>query len=200
MNKRKIILQFLFLLSFSVYSFELGNNIRPGVLGLGFSTENENHSWYLYGGVLKFTYQSTNGFGVGISPFHFSFMNEGSSYFSFTFINTSFFYNIFRDDNYVLGPFCSINVLKYKNPGFFEVHAGITFSICNISFWDVDLYKDSILGYDFLIVELGYKYTNEGKQGFYAFIGTDLLSGFYNLAAVAVGGDAEKYQKEHPTY
>jgi hypothetical protein len=167
---------------------------------VGVSPENKSPNWYAYGSAVKFTYQSDHGFGVELSPLHFSYIDEGSGYFSLTFINALFFYNVFKHENYVLGPFGSINALKYKNPGFFELHAGIRFSICNISFAEHNLYKDSIFGYDFLIIELGYKYNNNGKQRFYAFIGTDILSGLYLFAGLASGDNIKKYQEEHPTY
>jgi hypothetical protein len=200
MSKGIIIIQLLFSLSLPVYSFDLRNNIRFGNLGVGVSPENRSPSWYAYGSAIKFTYQSDHGFGIEVSPLHFSSINEGSNYFSLTFINTSVFYNVFKDDNFVLGPFFSINAIKYKNPAFFELHTGITFSICNISIGEHNLYKDSIFGYDLLIIELGYKYNNNGKQRFYAFIGTDLLSGLYLFAGLASGDNIKKYQEEHPTY
>jgi hypothetical protein len=200
LNKAIIIIQLLFSLSLPVYSFELRNNIRFGIFGLGVSSENKSASGYMYGGAAKFTYQSDHGFGGEISPLHFSYINEGSGYFALTFINTALFYNFFKHENFVLGPFTSINAIKYKDPGFFELHAGIRFSVCNISFWDLDLYKDSIFGYDVLIIELGYRYNNRGKHGFHAFIGTDLLTGLYTLAAIASGDNIKKHQEEYPTY
>jgi hypothetical protein len=198
MNKRIIIIMQLLFFSFlPVCSFGYGNNFNLGVLGLGVSTENEPPFLYFYGSVINFTYQPAGGFGVEISPLHFSSNNEGSCDFSLTFINTSLFYDFFKHEHFILGPFGSINAIKYNNPEFFELHAGITFSIRNINFWDTDFYKDSIFGFDFLAVELGYKYNNRGKQGFYAFIGMDLLTTLYSYC-VSHKGDIEKYQKEHP--
>ena len=200
MAKRMIIIQLLFLSFLPVYSFEYGNNLSLGVLGLGVSTENENLFLYFYGNVVNFTYQSSGGFGLKLSPLHFSFYNEGFGDFSLTFINTSLFYDFFQHEHFILGPFGSINAVKYNNPEFFELHAGITFSIRNINFWDFEFYNDSIFGFDFLVVELGYKYNNRGKQGFYTFIGMDLLTTLYSYSATRKKDDIEKYQKEHPTY
>jgi hypothetical protein len=200
MNKRIIIIQLLFLSFLPVYSFEYGNNLSLGVLGLGVSTENETPFLYFYGNVINFTYQPIGGFGVKLSPLHFSFNDECSGDFSLTFINTSLFYDFLNHGHFILGPFGFINAIKYNNPEFFELHAGITFSIRNIDFRDVELYKDSIFGFDFLVVELGYKFNNRGKQGFYTFIGMDLLTALYSYSVTHKKDDVEKYQKEHPAY
>jgi hypothetical protein len=197
MNKKIVIIQFLLFLSYRVYPFEYKNNLSLGVLGIGFFPENGSAGSYFFGNVINFTYQSTSGFGIKISPLHFSPTHEGKV--SLTFINTSFFYNFFRDEHFILGPFSSINAVRHNRPGFFELHAGLTFSIRNINFWDPDFYKDRIIGLDFLIVEAGYTY-NKDRQGFYATIGMDLLTSLYTFAASQRKEDIDKYQKEHPTY
>jgi hypothetical protein len=195
-----VIMQLWFSLSLPIYSFEFGNNFSLGVLGFGVSPKNGSAGWYTWGHVGNFTYQSEYGFGVNISPLNFFTNNEDSDSFFLTFVNTSFFYNIFRDEHFILGPVASVNAIDYKHPGFFEVHGGIRFSMRNLNFWDPGFYKDNILGFDCLIVELGYRYNNKNGHGFYTFIGADLLTGVYYLAAIASDADPKKYQEEYPAY
>jgi hypothetical protein len=200
MKEKIVITQCLFLLSLSIYPLEFENNLSLGVLGFGVFPKNGNVGWYFWGHVGNFTYQSTNGFGLNISPFHIFYNLEDSGGLLLTFVNTSFFYNFLRNEQYILGPVGSMNAINYNHPGFFEVQAGIRFSIRNINFWDPDFYKEGIFGFDFLIAELGYRYNNKDSNGFYAIIGVDLLTGVYSYAASQKKEDIEKYQKKHPTY
>jgi hypothetical protein len=200
MHKRIVIVQFLFFLSFYAYAFEYANNLSLGVFGMGISPTKKNPGAFFFGHVINFNYQSTSGFGVNISPLHFSWYDEAFRTFSLTFINTSFFYDFLKDEHLVLGPFGSLSAIKHNCPVFFELHGGITFLIRNINFYDPDFYKDSIFGLDFLVIELGYKYNNKGQYGFYANLGMDLLTLTYAHFATQKKDEIEKYQKEHPVY
>jgi hypothetical protein len=198
-NKRIVIMQFLFFLSLRVYPFEYRNNLGLGILGIGVSFENESPGGYFFGNVINFTCQSSSGFGVNVSPLHFSTYTKNPELFSLTFINVSVFYNFLDNEHFILGPFGSISAINYNCPDLFELHAGITFSIRNIDFFGDSLYNDSKFGFDFLVVELGYKYNNKGIQGFYASIGMDLLTALY-YHAKAGKDDVKEYQKEPPVY
>jgi hypothetical protein len=203
LNKRIIITQLLLFLSFSVYSFEFGNNLSLGVLGLGVSPKYKDVGWYFFGNVINFTHQSPRGLGVKASPLHFSFNDEGSDVliFSLTFLNASLFYNFLRNENFILGPFSSIDAVRHNRPGFFELHTGLIFSIRNKNFWETDFYNgNSIIGIDFLTVELGYKYNNKGNQGFYAYIGLDLLTSIFVSLIDYKNDNLGKYRREHPTF
>jgi hypothetical protein len=200
MYKRIVIAQFLFFFSSYAYSFEYANNLSLGVFGMGFSPTKEGSGAYFFGHVINFNYQSTSRFGVNISPLHFSWHDEAFRTFSLTFVNTSFFYDFLKDEHLVLGPFGSLSAIKHNCFNFFELHGGITFSIRNINFFDPDFYKDSILGLDFFVIELGYKYNNKGQHGFYVNIGMDLLTFAYAHFAAEKKDEIEKYQKELQVY
>ncbi|MDR0387027.1 MAG: hypothetical protein LBH57_03230 [Treponema sp.] len=200
MAKKIVVMQFLFFLSFRAYSFVPGISLNLGVMGIGVSFENTNVAGYFWGNIGTFAYQSSWGFGVNVSPVHFfSDMNDPTSY-SLTFVNTSVFYNFLKHDHLILGPFGSVNAVMYNRPDFFEFHGGITFLIRNINFFSPDFYKNSILGVDFLVVELGYTYNNKGGQGFYIRAGMDLLSILFQSKQTELKEDFDEYQKEHPVY
>jgi hypothetical protein len=194
-----IFLPFMILFSLRAYSFEYNNNLSLGVLGFGMSFENKEFNGCFSGHIFNFMYQLESGFGINVSPLHFS-LNDNKSLI--TFVNTSVFYDfIKKNDDFILGPIISVNAVNYNRPNFFELHGGLRFSVHNFNRWDSDFFeKSSLWGYEFFVVELGYTYNNRDQQGFYAFIGMNLLSGLYYLAAMIRGEEIEKHQKEIPAY
>jgi hypothetical protein len=182
MWEKKVVAYFLFFLSFHVYSLEYKNYISLGVFGIDISSENKNAGFNFSGYFINLSYQSSRGIGIDISPLHYSSNIKNPDLLSLTFVNVSAFYNFFKNDYFILGPFGSINAINYNRPGFIELHTGIKFSIRNIDFSGNYFYKDSIFDFDLLVIEVGYKYNSKGRQGIYAFIGVDLLSTLYNYA------------------
>jgi hypothetical protein len=169
-------------------------------LGIGVSFEKSNVAWYFLGNVGTFAYQSAWGFGINVSPVYFFSEINDSTTSTLTFVNTSVFYNLLKDEHLILGPFGSVNAVMYNRPDFLELHGGVTFLIRNINFFSPDFYKDSILGVDFLVIELGYRYNNKGGQGFYIRAGMDLLSILFQSKRNEYQEDFDKYQRNHPAY
>jgi hypothetical protein len=199
MEKKKIIAHFLFLFSFHLYSLEHRNYISLGVFGIDISSENENDGFNFSGCFINLSYQSSGGIGIDISPLHYSVNIKNPDILSLTFVNISAFYNFLKNDYFILGPFGSINAINYNRPDFIELITGIKFLIRNIDLSGNDFYRDSIFGFDLFAIEVGYKYSNMGRQGFYAFIGVDLLSTVYNHA-LNRKNDVKKYQKDQLVY
>jgi hypothetical protein len=201
MSKRIIIMYLLLFLSYHIYAFEHkygSGDLSLGTLGFCIFPEKEYVNGYVFGRVLDFTFQSYSGLGITISPFNFFVYNSDVAYLFLTFINTSIFYNLFRDEHFILGPVGSINAINNRYPDFLELHTGITFSMRN--FFEYDFYKNSIFGFTLLTVEAGYRYNNKGANGFYASISMDFISALYGYLAGEKKDAAEKYQKEHPPY
>jgi hypothetical protein len=199
MGKKIVVAQFLFLLSFHIYSLENKYDISLGVFGISISSENESTGFYFSGYAINLSYQSSIGIGINISPLHYSFNIKNPDVYSLTFINVSAFYNFLNTNYFILGPFGSINAINYNRPNFIELHTGIKFLIHNIDLSGNDLHKDSIFGFDLLVIETGYKYNSEGGQGFYAFIGVDLLTTLYNYA-INRKDNFKNHQKEQRIY
>jgi hypothetical protein len=197
MGKRRASIIFLLSLACHIYAFEHkygSSDLGLGNLGFYFSSEDEGIN--AFGNVFNFTTRFIGGIGMTISPLNF-FIYNSDAHFLATFINASVFYNFFRDEHFILGPFGSINAINNSFPDFFELHTGITFLMRN--FFDYDYYKNSIFGFTFLAVEVGYRHNNRDASGFYASISMDLISMLFGLAGDKKD-EAEKYQKEHPLY
>lgn len=184
-------------LSFYAYPAESGNNISLGICGIGFTSENETRGFYFSGYFINFSHQTSRGIGFNISPLHYYSSAKDPGVLFLTFVNTSLFYNFLKDKYFVLGIFGSLNAIaiNYNRFDFIELYTGIKFSIHNIDLLGSGFYKDSIFGYDFLAIELGYKYNNEGRRGFYGFVGIDLLTALYHRA-INKKDDFRKYQKD----
>jgi hypothetical protein len=174
---KKIFVLFFLFSSLGVYPTELKENISFGALGAGIDTW--NNKGYIQGSVLSFLYQSDPGFGIQLSPLNF-FMNiKDNNDFSLTFLNLSFFYNIIRDEDIIIGPFASINALNYNRLDFFELRSGVLFKLRNISFEGIAIQgmpnnSRELFGFDLITVEAGYKFNN-GRHGAYGYLGVDLL-------------------------
>lgn len=154
-----------------------------GVLGFGVNSSTGIPGGVLHGRLFTFMYQSELGVGINASPLVFNVgLVDDNKNASLTFVNTSVFFNIFRQyrDNLLLGPFVGINAVNYNNPRFFELHSGLMFSLRNIPFGDV-LPNDSIINfnYELLHIELGYYYNPADISGFYVEICTDLIGALY---------------------
>jgi hypothetical protein len=92
--------------------------------------------------------------------------------FTLTLINSQVYYNFLRNKHFLLGPFLGVNALCVTNLDVFEFTAGVVFSARGAfeSFSGLDL----PIFLEILQIQMGYKYTNEGKGQFFAQIGLDL--------------------------
>jgi hypothetical protein len=183
-----------------LYSFDGEAGISLGFLGVGYTSNAEISDGYFHGRLLNFIYQSEIGIGLSVSPLVFHLGIKNNDYSSLTFVNASLFYNFFRETRsfLILGPFISVNAVKYNNPWFAEFRSGLTFSLRNL-LHGVFYSENDVFNSDFFHVELGYRYNENEKHGFYIHAGVDLLAVLWFFASVKAN-DYENYQKKNPRY
>jgi len=188
-SKPKLIISLLllFLLPLNIYSGDYG--ISSGVMGVGISSEKSFDNGYFYGHFLDFVYQSEIGFGVEVSPLSISWNMKDKSVLASTFVNTTIFYDILKQENFVLGPFTTIHMLGNKQLDYFGLQSGLFFSIRE--FDDDSKYFFNII--NIINVELGYSYTN-GTSAFYAQVGIDAI-GVIALYIEERQREADNYKK-----
>jgi hypothetical protein len=136
--------------------------------------------------ILPITFQHVSGFGLSFSFGNLLFRGKALNEFSeATFINPTFFYNLYPHKNIIVGPFVAIKAVGAYSPTFFELTAGITFS------WQ-GLFGNSFIpiAFEIIQVQAGYKYRDRESK-FYAQIGMDLALVLYALSpkqeSLAVG-------------
>ena len=198
-NMKKTLFFIIFLLiGASMYSDEGDFSLSLGVLGVGFNSETGIDGGYYYGRPLSFAYYSETGLGIVASPFVF-FSGIKENVFSCTFINASILYNFFKQKrgNLVLGPSAGVRAVGLNNPAFFEFRSGFVFSLRNIPF-DGYYSNNSIFDSDVISIELGYKYNEADKHGFYSQISLDLIAALWCLG-LGKEKDFETYKK-NPEY
>jgi hypothetical protein len=196
MKKMVIVLLLFFSLS-TLYSIDNKKNIAGislGVLGVGLNSDQGISGGYVYGQIFNFIYQSKIGLGLNVSPLFFYMGINNENYSSITFINVSVFYNFFKpkSENFSLGPFVSLNAIKYMQPENFELRLGFSFSLLRFDSF-------GIFSQNLFIIESGYKYNRINNHAFYVQAGMDLafvLAFFSALGADDVRG----YYEKNPSY
>lgn len=188
-SKKNIMILLFVFFTFSLHTEEKDLSINVGHLGVGYFYQEDNSSGFFYGNLLNFIYSSDMGIGLNISPFSFSKeMKDGSSN-TYTFLNITIFYDLMQDEYVVMAPFATIQTLRPDKLDFFDIKTGFNFSIRE---------KDdkSILCFNYVDIEVGYKYTNNGSIQFYTQIGIDAIG---VLALFGFGKDKElnDYKQRH---
>lgn len=174
------------------FTFEVGD------IGAGVRSGTIFYDGFFFGRFATLSYQTEFGLGVTVSPLTFISDIEQTDNFRLTFINGSLFYNVFfmskMRDYLRLGPFVSINAVNYRDPRFFDFHAGLLFTFYASAFGDSNFFDWSMVG-----VEAGYKYNHIDKNEFYLQVSTNLIMAVW---AIVLGSEKEyrEYQKEHPIY
>lgn len=197
--KKILFFSFFLLISGSMYSLEGEFSLSFGVLGAGLNSETGITGGYFYGRLFSFAYYSETGLGVLASPFVF-FSGIKENVFSCTFINVSLLYNFFKHtrENLILGPYAAVRTVDYNNPAFVEFRSGLTFSLRNLQF-EGYYSNNSIFDSDIISIELGYKYNESDKHGFYSQIGIDLIAAIWYFG-LGKEKDFENYQKDNSGY
>ncbi len=111
MKKILLLLCFFFSLNMA-YSMNGDTGVSLGVLGFGVNSSTGIPGGVLHGRLFTFMYQSELGVGINASPLVFNVgLVDDNKNASLTFVNTSVFFNVFRQyrDNLLLGPFVGIN-------------------------------------------------------------------------------------------
>ncbi|MDR1389631.1 MAG: hypothetical protein LBJ31_06605 [Treponema sp.] len=177
MKKIFVILFLVFQLG-TLYTQESEVKISMGILGYSFDFNRNFTDGYVYGRIGSFIYQSGFGLGVTISPLVF-YYQAGNDKLSLTFANMAVDYNVLNTINksFILGPFVSVNALKYGEPAFLEFRSGLRFSLRGL------FEENSILYNEFFIIEAGYRYNKNDKHGFFATIGIDLFLGLFAIGS-----------------
>ena len=176
--KRRFI--FIMLISFAInaYSLEIDTGLSLGTLGVGFNINKEGNNGYWYGRILNFICQFNNGLGFSFSPIAFSADVEDTGDVTCTFVNTSVFYNFFKEymQEIILGPFVSLNSVEGSDLKYYMFNAGVAFTLRSFGFIDSN-YSESNTCFkpEFVYIELGYKYKNNNNHGFYAHAAVDLI-------------------------
>ena len=196
---KKITLIFIILLFFPAFLYSNGLGIGLGTIGYGVSFDTGVPDGYVSGRLLDFTYQTGIGLGLSLSPyvFRYSYLDDD---FSYSFINISLFYNFLKytQNNFILGPFFSINAVNIENPQYMAFSSGLTFSLRFSSENDNIFYFFNLLN-----IELGYRNIINSRQGFYAEANIDLLSVFvifYLSTYSQYEGERDRYYEENPVY
>ena len=171
------------MLSINLYSLELDTSFGLGFFGYGSSNTGETRQGYIQGRFLNFYIQSDFGLGIIISPLaiNIGIYNNTDSYM--TFINCSIFYNAFSilsttNNQFILGPFSSINALKHNQLDYLEYRAGLFFMLRDTNSGGSLSTNGIKFGRDLLFVEVGYSYSKDNR-GFYANIGIDIFAVLY---------------------
>ena len=167
--------------SINLYSLELDTSIGLGFLGFGFSNTDEIGQGYVQGRFFNFFLQSKPGLGIIISPLaiNVGIYNSSDSYM--TFLNCSVFYNVFSlfstmNNYFILGPFSSINAFKHNQLDYLECRAGLFFMLRETEVDGSSFLGGIKFGRDLLFAEVGYSYSKDNKNGFYANIGIDVFA------------------------
>jgi len=142
---------------------------------------------YFFGRFIDFTYLSESGFGFDLSPLSCSWSIKDSSDLLLSFVNATIYYNLIKQESFILGPFVTIHMLEKSQLDYFELQSGLRFSISQFD-------ENSILCFNYFNIEFGYSYTN-GTSGFFAQVGIDAIGVIYLLGAGAKKeGDEYKEQ------
>ncbi|MCL2802099.1 MAG: hypothetical protein FWD28_10110 [Treponema sp.] len=149
--------------------------ISLGVWGIGFNTDSNITSGYVYGNFFNFNLNTSFGLGISFSPINFYMYPNNENNSLLTFVNGVILYNFFNSMwGFVLGPFASINAVTVNNPQHIDFRAGLRFSHHH---YDFDIFSS-----DDFILEIGYKYNNSSRHGFFIHFGMDMLTVFSLLS------------------
>jgi len=186
--KKTLFFIFLFLHLGTLYSLESKVEISLGVLGFNFDYNKKNpDNMYFYGRIGSINYKSWFGLGASFSPivFHYNYNDDNTS---LTFANLSVNYNFLYSisNNFILGPFASINAVKYTKPDFYEFCSGIVLSWQNAGL--PVFYKNSIFSPELLHLEAGCKYNKNENFVFTTTVSFDLLTMLYIIGSLGSSG------------
>jgi hypothetical protein len=180
----------------TLYSLDSKFGVSLGVLGVNFdSNESNPDNVYLYGRIGSLTYKSWFGLGAAFSPMVFYYNNN--EIISLTFANLSVNYNLLNNvsNSFILGPFVSINAIKYNQPDFLEFCSGLVFS------WQTadlpNYYKNSIFNPELLLVETGFKYNKNDNFVFTTTVSIDLITMLYVIGYINSPGIYWEYSEVH---
>jgi hypothetical protein len=160
---------------------DLETSLILGDISFGFENTPANLSaWSAVITILPVTFQHVSGFGASFSFCNLFLRGNNLNQFSeVTFVNPTFFYNLYPHKNIIVGPFVAIKAVGAYSPTFFEFTAGIKFS------WQgfLEVLPDPLIpiAFEIIQVQTGYKYRDHESK-FYAQIGIDIFL-LYGIAA-----------------
>lgn len=152
----------------NAYTDERDNSLSLGSCGVRAVCEDGSFDWLYLGRLFDYEHRFRNGLAFLFSPCSFSLDMDTSNAQLFTVLDTSIAYDVVKDDMVALRPLASLGLLSDNSRGVVESRFGLQFSLRQFS-------EESIVRFDYVSIEVGYKTNYRGAEGFYADAGVDLL-------------------------